>query len=58
MMQKMGLRMAMTIIPIIGIIFAIFWFKKKYILTDEKLQEISVELVKRKTIETEQQSAN
>ena len=57
-MQKMGLRMAMTIIPIIGIIFAIFWFKKKYILTDEKLQEISVELVKRKTIEAENQSAN
>jgi melibiose permease len=57
-MQKMGLRMTMTIIPIIGIVFAIFWFRKKYILTDEKLQEISVELVKRKTIETEEQSAN
>ncbi|MBQ8030787.1 MAG: MFS transporter, partial [Butyrivibrio sp.] len=57
-MQKMGLRMTMTIIPIIGIVFAIFWFRKKYILTDEKLQEISVELVKRKTIETEDQSAN
>ena len=50
-MQKMGLRMTMTIIPIIGLVFAIFWFKKKYILTDEKLKEISVELVKRKTIE-------
>ncbi len=50
-MQKMGLRMTMTIIPIAGLIFAIFWFKKKYILTDEKLQEISVELVQRKTKE-------
>ncbi len=49
--QKMGLRMTMTIVPIIGLIFAIFWFKKKYILTDEKLQEISVELVQRKTKE-------
>jgi melibiose permease len=49
--QKMGLRMTMTIIPIIGLVFAIFWFKKKYILTDEKLQEISVELVERKTKE-------
>lgn len=57
-MQKMGLRMTMTIIPIIGLIFAIFWFRKKYILTDEKLQEISVELVQRKTREVEQQSAN
>jgi melibiose permease len=45
--QKMGLRMTMTLIPIAGLIFAIFWFKKKYILNDEKLQEISVELVKR-----------
>ena len=49
--QKMGLRMTMTVIPIIGLVFAIFWFKKKYILTDEKLQEISVELVERKTKE-------
>lgn len=47
--QKMGLRMTMTLIPIAGLVFAIFWFKKKYILTDEKLQEISVELVKRET---------
>ncbi len=47
--QKMGLRMTMTLIPIAGLIFAIFWFKKKYILTDEKLQEISIELVKRET---------
>ena len=47
--QKMGLRMTMTLIPIAGLVVAIFWFKKKYILTDEKLQEISVELVKRET---------
>ena len=49
--QKMGLRMAMTIVPIIGLVFAIFWFKNKYFLTDEKLQEISVTLVQRKTEE-------
>ena len=49
--QKMGLRMTMTIVPICGLIFAIFWFRKKYILTDEKLQEISIELVERKTKE-------
>ena len=49
--QKMGLRMTMTIVPILGLIFAIVWFKKKYILTDPKLQEISVELVQRKSKE-------
>ncbi len=45
--QKLGLRMTMTIIPIIGVIFAIFWFKKKYILTDEKIDEISKEIASR-----------
>ena len=49
--QKMGLRMTMTIIPIIGLVFAIFWFRSKYILNDEKLKEISAELVQRKTKE-------
>ncbi len=47
-MQKMGLRMTMTIIPIIGLVFAIVWFKKKYILTDEKIEEISKEISSRK----------
>jgi melibiose permease len=56
--QKMGLRMWMTIIPIAGLVFAIFWFKNKYILTDEKLQEISVKLVERKTSEIEQGNNN
>ena len=46
--QKMGLRMTMTIIPIIGLIFAIFWFKKRYSLTDEKIGEIENELLKAK----------
>ncbi len=46
--QKMGLRMTMTIIPIIGLVFAIFWFRKKYILTDEKIEEISNEIAARK----------
>ncbi len=49
--QKMGLRMTMTIIPIIGLVFAIFWFRQKYILNDEKLKEISAELVQRKSKE-------
>ena len=46
--QKMGLRMTMTIIPIIGLVFAIIWFKKKYILTDEKIKEISAEIESRR----------
>ncbi len=46
--QKMGLRMTMTIIPIAGLVFAILWFRKKYILTDDKLMEISKELGRRK----------
>ncbi len=39
--QKMGLRMTMTVIPIIGLIVAIIWFRKRFILTDEKVLEIS-----------------
>ncbi len=45
----MGLRMIMTIGPTIVLVIALLFFKKKYILNDEKLQEISVELVQRKT---------
>ncbi len=37
----LGLRMTMTIIPIIGLFIAIIIFAKKYILTDEKLAEIA-----------------
>ena len=43
----MGLRMTMTILPIIGLLIAIFIFAKKYILTDKKLEEISKELKSR-----------
>lgn len=46
--QKMGLRMTMTIVPIIGLVFAILWFKKKYILTDEKIEDIAKQIADRK----------
>jgi melibiose permease len=36
--------MVMTILPILGLVFAFFWFKKKYILTDSKVEEIAGEL--------------
>ena len=41
---KTGLRMTMTVIPIIGLIVAFFWFKKKFILTDKKVEEIAREV--------------
>ena len=41
---KLGLRMTMTILPVVGLFVAILWFKKKYILTEEKLAEISGQL--------------
>ncbi len=44
--SRVGLRATMTIIPIVGLFIALFWFKKKYILTDEKLEEISAEISK------------
>lgn len=43
---KTGLRMTMTVIPIIGLIIAFFWFKKKFILTDKKVEEIAKEVQK------------
>jgi melibiose permease len=42
--QKAGLRMTMTIIPIVGLFIALFWFRKHFILTDAKVEEISKEL--------------
>ena len=42
--QKTGLRMTMAVIPIIGLIIAFFWFKKRYQLTDTRLAEIESEL--------------
>lgn len=36
-----GLRMTMTVIPIIGLLAAVFLFRKKFILTEEKVQEIA-----------------
>ena len=36
-----GLRMTMTVVPIFGLLVAVFLFHKKYILTEEKVQEIA-----------------
>ncbi len=40
---KIGLRMTMSVIPMIGLIIAFILFKKKYILTDEKMLELEAE---------------
>lgn len=40
-----GLRMTMTIIPIVVLLIAVIIFRKKYCLTDEKLQEIGRDLL-------------
>ncbi len=42
--QKMGLRLVVTLIPMAGIIIAFFWFRKKYILTDEKVEALANEV--------------
>ena len=49
--SKAGLRMTMTLIPIAGLIFAFFWFRKKYILTDEKVEEIAEEVKARRAVQ-------
>ena len=42
--SRFSLRMCMALIPMIILIFGLFVFKKKYILTDEKLDEINKQL--------------
>ncbi len=37
----MGLRLTMTVLPIAGLLVAIWYFHKKYILTEEKVAEIA-----------------
>jgi len=41
---KTGLRMTMAVIPIIGLLIAFFWFKKRFILNDQKVDEIAAQL--------------
>ena len=43
---KLGLRMTMTILLVIGLFIAIAIFAKKFILTEEKVQEIAEQLHK------------
>ncbi len=44
----LGLRMTMTIIPMLGLLIALFYFRKKYILTEEKVEEITAQISNKK----------
>lgn len=46
----LGLRLTMTIFPIIGLIAALLVFRKRFILTEEKVDEITQNLKKRDTL--------
>ena len=39
--SQVGLRMTMTLLPIAGLFVAILWFKRRFILTEEKVQELA-----------------
>jgi melibiose permease len=49
--SRMGLRMCMTILPIAVLIIGLVVFKKHYILTDEKLEEITNKLEEKHSAE-------
>ena len=36
--------MTMALVPIAGLIVAFFWFRKRYRLTDEKVEQIAAEV--------------
>ena len=39
--SRVGLRMTMTILPVIGLFVAVFYFKRKFILDERKMEEIT-----------------
>ena len=46
-----GLRMTMTVFPIIGLLIALAVFGKKFILTEKKVEEITQQLRKNRVSE-------
>lgn len=46
-----GLRMTMTILPIVGLLIAVFVFYKKFILTEEKVEEIAQKVKEKRSAE-------
>ena len=49
--SRVGLRLSMTIIPIVLLVIAALVFRKKYILTDAKIEELSAEIRARRALE-------
>lgn len=39
-----GLRMTMTVVPIIGLLIAVFLFRKKFILSEQRVEEIAEQI--------------
>ncbi len=46
-----GLRMTMTVIPAIGLLIAVFLFRQKFILTEEKVEEIAAQIKEKRAQE-------
>lgn len=46
-----GLRMTMTVLPIVGLLIAVFVFYKKFILTEEKVEEIAQKVKEKRSAE-------
>ncbi len=44
--SRLGLRLTMTVIPVIGLFVAIMYFKRKFILDEAKMKEITTQLKK------------
>ena len=45
-----GLRLTMTVFPIAGLLVAVFYFHKKYILSEQEVEEIAKEIKERKKV--------
>ena len=45
--SKVGLRMTMTVIPIIGLFVALFWFRKRFLLSDQYMADVNRQLAEK-----------
>jgi melibiose permease len=48
--------MTMTLIPVLGLIIAVLVFRKKYILTDDKVRELAQEITKKRAAEQQEKA--
>ena len=45
------LRMTMTVVPIVGLLLAVFLFRRKYMLTEQKVEEIAAQIKQKRSKE-------